>query len=125
LFGFSSQSILPRNAVLLILWLIGWPSSWPRVDWKKPSRARRWHSAFPLMSPSLAPIVGFETGQFPSGSERFGRWRFSRMPSRAAKKNALSLTRGPPSVPPNCSRWKSLSGFPSDVSEVSASRRWK
>jgi hypothetical protein len=88
LFGFTSQSILPRNAVLLILWSMGVPSSWPRVAWKKLRRARRWHSALALMRPSLDPIVGLETGQEPRGSERFGRCRFSRIPSRAAKKNA-------------------------------------
>ena len=37
------------------------------------------------------------------------------MPSIARKKNALSFTIGPPTVPPNCSRLKSVSGLPSDV----------
>jgi hypothetical protein len=42
----------------------------------------------------------------------------------AKKKNALSLMIGPPIVPPTCSRLKSVSGLPSDVFAVSASRRW-
>ena len=37
------------------------------------------------------------------------------MPSSATKKNTLSCLIGPPSVPPNCSRWKSCSGLPSEV----------
>ena len=47
------------------------------------------------------------------------------MPSAARKKNALSFLSGPPSVPPNCSRWKPSRVDPSDRSLVSASRRWK
>ena len=57
------------------------------------------------------------------------------MPSSAKKKNALSLLIGPPTVPPNCSRWKSSSGLPSDsvagqrlealeVEEAAVRRRW-
>ena len=47
---------------------------------------------------------------------------FSRIPSSDKKKNALSLLIGPPMVPPNCSRRKSLSGLPSEVCAESASR---
>ena len=71
-------------------------------------------------------MVGDEDGQgVPMGSDRLGRCRFSLMASRATKKNALSLTMGPPMVPPNCSRWKSFRGLPSEVFEVSASSLWK
>ena len=47
------------------------------------------------------------------------------MRSSATKKNTLSRLIGPPIVPPNCSRWKSVGGVPSEASAVSPSRRWK
>ena len=121
----GSSRASSSRALLLMLCFTGCPSSCPRVVWKKPRRASRWQSGLPLMSASLAPRVGALTGQgSPIGTDRLGRSRFSRTPSSAAKKNARSLTRGPPIVPPNCSRWKSFSGWPSDVLDVSPSRRW-
>ena len=105
----------------------GSPSSWPRVVWKKLSSASRWQSALPLISASLAPSVGVahrarradrlrQVGPLQVLADAF---------ERAEEERPCPCTIGPPTVPPNCSRWKSVSGLPSDVFDVSPSRRWK
>ena len=53
---------LAKNAWLLILCAIGSPSSWLSLVLKKLISARRWQSSLPLISASLARIVGAEIG---------------------------------------------------------------
>ena len=104
----------------------GRPSFCPSVLWKKSSRATRWQSGLELMSPSSAGTLGADTGHgVPIGVERLGRSKLPLMPSTATKKNPLSFFKGPPSVPPNCSRWKPSSWLPSERSPVRAFSRWK
>src|ERR1043166_915190 len=104
----------------------GCPSSCRRRFLKKSISARRWQSALVLMSASFAARVGVATGHgAPMASLRLARVRLAMICSKAPNRNILSLISGPPMVPPNCSRWKSVSGLPSEVFALRASNRWK
>src|SRR2546426_3251307 len=118
----------PSAAELRMECLPGSPSLWPAELLMKLISTCRWQSGLALIWASVMLLLktGLETEQgVPMGALKLSRVRLEIICSKAPKINILSLTMGPPRVPPNCSRWKSLSDLPSEVFEAKPSSRWK
>ena len=106
--SFNSQSSLPNTARLLTFRVIGKPSFELRVVCMKFSRASLWQSGLLLINASCAGLVitGIGTGQavVPICSPKVWPDKILIDPFESKEKECLTLTIGPPTVPPYCSR---------------------